>query len=79
MIAQHGRNGGGGVTVHLYILYCTGLPATEGAYNNTCYCPGNPALDASLLNFTGILRTVQSRTIFLAPGEPLLSQTKPGG
>ncbi len=45
----------------------SGVPGAEG-YNNTCYCPGNPALDPNLLNLTGALRRAQARNIFIAPG-----------
>jgi hypothetical protein len=45
----------------------SGIPGAEG-YNNTCYCPGNPALDPNLLNLTGALRRAQARNIFTAPG-----------
>jgi hypothetical protein len=45
------------------------VPGAEG-YNNTCYCPGNPALDPNLLNLTGALRRAQARNIFTAPGIP---------
>ena len=46
----------------------SGLPAAEGGYNKTCYCPGNPALDSNLLNLTAALRRVQARTPYLASG-----------